>query len=55
MIFRDGLIILKYKGDGFVKSPIKPIIVIPVKTGIRAPVSRCDWRGGSPLSGDARS
>jgi len=29
--------------------------VIPAKAGIRAPASRCDWRGESPLSGDARS
>jgi len=27
--------ICKAKNDGFVKSPIKPIIVIPVKTGIQ--------------------
>jgi hypothetical protein len=29
--------------------------VIPEKAGIRAPASRCDLRGESPLSGDARS
>ncbi len=28
---------------------------ISLEMGIRAPASRCDWRGESPLSGDARS
>jgi hypothetical protein len=43
------------KVDELVKSRKSLMIVIPAKAGIRAPASRCDQRGESPLSGDARS
>jgi hypothetical protein len=41
--------------DEVVKIQNRLSIVIPAKAGIRAPASRCDQRGESPLSGDARS
>ncbi len=41
--------------DEFVKSLKTAFNVIPAKAGIRAPASRREPRGESPLSGDARS